>query len=153
MNRFIFIITLFLSIYAAQNVSAKGVIFYSTGDHIEVVKELPEDMKIGKDHVNIGVAYEQFSIFWLPLWNSGEPQYVLVTDDEKNYYSLDAEQAKGLIEEFDLPQNPKPSFWNQVGLKPIAIFIILLIIWSYYDDYKEKKRAKSIAEEEGKTIS
>ena len=57
-------------------------------------------MVIDNAHVNLGVMYEQFSIFWIPMWNYGETKFVLVNDKKDTYYDLSAEEIQTLKTDF-----------------------------------------------------
>lgn len=78
-----------LIITSATKVSAKGGIplIYSDGEEVEKILDLPqrdEFMIQANDgkwyHADLGVLHEQFSIFWIPLFNYGTERYVLYTD-------------------------------------------------------------------------
>jgi hypothetical protein len=128
-------------VFSAETVSARGVIVYSTGPHFETKQKLPVEETIDGKHVNFGVAYDQFSIFWIPIWNYGETEYALITDDGENAYSMDQESLQYLKEQYDIDTNSTPSisFWNKIGGKLIWIAVILLIIWGSVGNKKEKE--------------
>jgi len=77
--------------FAANTASARGIIFYSNGEKVEAVKQLPDSAIINDEHVNLGVMYKQFSIFWIPMWNYGETKFVLINDKKDTYYDLTSE--------------------------------------------------------------
>lgn len=87
----IVIIFALFTLCAAQDIQAKDVVVYHNGPKFETLKELPADVILEGKHVNIGVAYDQFGIFWLPLWNYGTPEYSLVSDDEETAWALTSE--------------------------------------------------------------
>ena len=125
--------SLTISLLISQNAEAKGVIIYHDGPRFKTVEQLPTEWEIDGKHVNLGVAYEQFGIFRLPLWNYGETRYILVSDDEESAWELDGKQLAELKSEHNLniPENPLIPFWEKVGLKPVVIILLLLIIWGY----------------------
>ncbi|MDR3339085.1 MAG: hypothetical protein LBT25_03135, partial [Candidatus Symbiothrix sp.] len=118
-------------IFSTETVSARGAIVYSTGPHFETKQKLPIEETVEGAHVNFGVAYEQFSIFWIPIWNYGETEYALITDDGETAYYLEEESLEYFKEEYDIDTSSEPSisFWNKIGGKLIWIVVILLVIW------------------------
>lgn len=127
-------------LFSATDVSARGVIIYSNGEKIEVVKEVPADIQlIEEEHVNVGVMYEQFSIFWVPMWNYGETVYVLVNDAGDTYWDLSAEEVQYLNEEhaMELPETPVIGFWNKIGGKIIWAAVILFALWGWWHSRKD----------------
>ena len=144
MKKTILTISLFIAIFfSAISVSA-NVIIYSNGEKVEVVKELPEDAVLDGEHVNLGVMYNQFSIFWIPMWNYGETKYVLLNDAKDTYYDLDAEDLEMLRSEFNIKISDKPSigFWNKIGGKIIWILVIALVIFVYWVTRKDNEDAE-----------
>ena len=130
--------------FAANTVSAKGIIVYSNDEKIEVIKQLPDSATIDGQHVNLGVMYEQFSIFWIPMWNYGETKYVLVNDKKDTYFDLTAEEIQMMKTEWnvDVPQTAKIGFWNKTGGKIIWGFLILVIIYGWWSSRKDNKEAE-----------
>lgn len=147
-KRFI-ILSLFTLFFSVQFIQAKGVIIYHNGPKVEVKEELPEDAFINDEHVNLGVMYNQFGLFWLPLWNYGTPQYVLINDKEDTYYDLDEEDIALLQEEYgvNLAKAPKPSLWQQIGLKPVIVLLVFFLIWGNIGGKKDEEEREVEAEE------
>lgn len=136
---FIFIVFCFA---ISQNIEAKGVIIYHNGPNLETVEKLPTDAKLDDGtHFNLGLMYDQFGLFWMPVWNYSDAKYVLVSDDEKTYYELDKAQLDELSKEFNiqLKDNPSPSLWNRIGLKPVIVLLVVAIIWGYLPSKKKKE--------------
>jgi hypothetical protein len=141
MKNVVLTLGLFISfVFCATTVSAKGVIIYSTGPHFETVQELPADETVEGKHVNFGIAYDQFSIFWIPIWNYGTTEYVLVCDDGDSAYSLSEENLEYISEKYgiDTKSAPSISFWNRIGGKLIWIAVILFIIWGLVGKKKKE---------------
>ena len=115
-------------LFTANTVSAKGVILYSNGEKIEVKEELPDTAILDNHHVNLGVMYEQFSIFWIPIWNYGEIKYVLINDNKDTYYDLETEDLEDIktMFEVDIPEKASIGFWNKIGGKLVWIVVILI---------------------------
>jgi hypothetical protein len=146
MKNAIFTLALFSALFfTASPVSAKGVIIYSTGEKVEIFKELPDDATIDDAHVNLGVMYEQFSIFWIPIWNYGETKYVLINDQEDTYWDVDTETIEQLRTEFnvDVPEKPSIGFWNKTGGKIIWIIVIAAAIAGWRLSRKDDDKAES----------
>lgn len=150
MQKFIFTLVLFLSTCIYSQIQAKGVIIYNNGPKVEVVKDLPADCIIEKDHVNLGVMYDQFGLFWLPVWNYGTPQYVLISDNEETYWEVTDEDIEYLKNEYNIGtlNSPEPSLWNKIGLKPVFVALIIFICWSIIDDKRKKETAEQESIEE-----
>lgn len=131
-----------LSIAAAPKASAKGLIIYSNGEELKTLHELPEEAKMDDGtHVNLGVHYESFSLFWMPVWNYGEYKYALVNDAEDTWYELSEEELKALATEYklDLPATPELPLLTQIGLKPVIIIVVLFFIVSYFLPNEEEE--------------
>ena len=142
MKKTILTLALFSALFLTANTaSAKGVIFYSNGEKVEVVKTLPEDAILDDAHVNLGVMYEQFAIFWVPMWNYGETKYVLINDKKDTYYDLSEEDVEMLRTEFniDVPQKPSIGFWNKIGGKLIWCVVILVAIYGWWISRKDNE--------------
>jgi hypothetical protein len=128
----------------ASPASAKGIIIYSNGEKIELFKKLPSEAVIDDTHVNLGVKYDQFAIFWIPMWNYGETKYVLINDEKDTYWDLDTETAELLKTEFnvDIPQKPTIGFWNRIGGKIIWGIVILAAIAGWWFSRKDDDEAE-----------
>lgn len=151
MRLLILTLILFGSLFLTTNsVSAKGVIIYGNGEKIDVVHYLPEDITVNNgEHVNLGVMYKQFSLFWIPVWNYGETQYVLINDNEDTYYDIDAEEIDILKSGYDIPISEKPTidFWNRIGGKLIWGAVILLVIYFGWQGRNDDKEAEIPAQD------
>lgn len=133
MKKVLLLLVFCLSISWAPKTFAKGIIFYSKGETLKILHELPEEAKLDDGtHVNLGMRYECFSIFWIPLWNYGDYQYVLVNDAEDTYAELSDQEVTEIAKKFnlDLPKTPQLPLMSQIGLKPIVLIIILFGIYS-----------------------
>lgn len=126
---------------AIQETQAKGVIIYHSGPNLEVVKQLPDSAQIDSAHVNLGIMYDQFGLFWCPVWNYSEAKYVLVNDAENIYWDLDEEDLAWIKENTDaeLDAKPSPSMWNKIGIKPVLALLGVGIIWAYIPSKKKEE--------------
>lgn len=144
MKKFILFVFMIFCLGMVQNIEAKGVIIYHDGPNLETVQKLPADAKMEDGtHINVGIMYNQFGLFWMPVWNYSEAQYVLVSDDEKTYYEISESGLAELSSEFnlELKENPSPSLWNKIGIKPVLILLLAAIIWGYLPSKKKKEEA------------
>jgi hypothetical protein len=118
------------ALFFTTNTASAGVFIYSNGEKIDVVMQLPDSLVLDEGHVNLGVMYDQFSLFWIPLWNYGETRFVLINDSEDYYYDLDEEDIQMIEAEFgiDIPEKARIGFWNKIGGKLVAIAIIVGIM-------------------------
>ena len=137
----------------ATPASARGVIVYSNGETIEVVQKVPDDVifeEFVEEHVNIGVMYDQFSIFWIPMWNYGETVHVLINDAEDTYYDLSVEEIEYLNEEYGLEIStaPRIGFWNKIGGKMIWGAVLLFFVWGAINRKKGDEEPVAQSEEQ-----
>ena len=127
--------------FSVTKASAKGVVFYGLGETVEKVKDLPqrEEFMIqtsdGKCyHGDLGIKHEQFSLFWLPIWNYGTEKYVLYADIDVEgydytYADLSSDDIEYLRQEFaGIPATPELSFWTRIGGKLVVLAVLGLII-------------------------
>ena len=143
-------------VFGVNAAQSKGIpLFLNWGTEVFVVKEMPEDYMIrttdyGVIHVNLGVAYDEFSIFGIPLWNWNVEKYILLPDnydslDDGNYvfYHVDAEELRR-AEQFvgDLPETPELSFWRSYGGKLIFLPFILLILYGLFTPSNNTEETK-----------
>lgn len=140
MKRIILAMMLLLGIGVAQQVEARGVIVYGAGPTTSQIKELPSEVKINDQHVNLGVVYDQFSLFWIPLWNYGEVNFAFVNDKEDTYWEVDESDLEYLKTEFnvEVPQEASIPFWTQVGGKPIVVILILFLLYGFFSKKEEE---------------
>jgi len=127
--------------FAANTVSARGIIIYGNGEKIEKVKQLPDSAIVNDEHVNLGVMYKQFSIFWIPMWNYGETKYVLINDKKDTYFDLTPEDIQMMKTEWnvDVPQTASIGFWNRTGGKIIWGIVILAAIFGWWISRNDDK--------------
>lgn len=133
---FLVLATLFVMAFSAN---AKGILFYSTGDHVVKVLDLPKDNDLfaleGDDgeivHLDLGIMHSQFSLMWIPVFNYGEEKYVLYKESRNtiNYVDLDEAELKVLHALYDFPETPSMPFWHKIGGKLVWILIIGAIIF------------------------
>lgn len=105
-------------------------------------------------HLNLGVMVDdQFSLFGIPLWNEGEPKYVLYHQmgtvhtskfDFTNYLYIDLnEDDVAAIEEMvpglDVPSNPQLPFWDRIGGKLVFLLILIAVFGVLYVFCRKKK--------------
>lgn len=116
---------------AATETYARGVIFYSTGEKLEITRDLPEDFTFEDGtHMNLGVKYNQFSIFWIPVWNYGETTWAYVNDARDTYSDeVTPEELEMFKTEYgiDVPEKPVIGFWNRIGGKLVWLAVILAL--------------------------
>ena len=157
MKKTLLTIALFvIFIFTAKTASA-GVIVYGNGLTCEVQKELQAEETVNGHHVDFGVAYNQFSLFWIPVWNYGTTYYAFISSDGKTIYEVAEEDKEYLTQEYgiDFSSDPKISFWNRIGGKLIWIAILFLLFFGgkIGKKNKEEEDPDSETEEEGTTDS
>ena len=103
---------------------------------LEKVADLPdtEDYLISDGHyVDLGQMYSVYTIAWVPVWVTQEPQLVLFDNKNPNeYYSFDDEELKtNILKENDVKEDDLLSvgFFGRIGGKLIFLVIIAIIIY------------------------
>ena len=139
----IFLLLLIGLCFSIVRVEAKGgiPILYSNGEEIEKLLDLPhkDEFEIQANngnwyHANLGIMHEQFSVFWIPLFNYGEEKYVLYTDTkigdyDYTYVELDKDDIAYIQSEVDgVPTDPELPFWDAWGGK-LLVLAIIGIFW------------------------
>lgn len=124
--------------------------FNASAIHISKAKELPKTAEFESEtedgqtfHVNLGVMVDdQFSFLGVPLWNEGEPKYVLynerIAKTSKGdftwyqYVELDNDDVTALREEVGgIPAKPQLSFWERIGGKLVALVVLVVLIFLF----------------------
>ncbi len=140
-------------LFTANAAQAGIPIFYSTGHKFVTQQALPDSVTIDGRHVNFGVSFDQFALMWVPMWNYGDTEYALISDDEENAYILDGEDLAYLKEEYgiDTEKNPSIPFWDKIGGKIIWGGVILFGIWGFgkkgKDDDDEEEVSTDVPDE------
>ena len=100
-------------------------------------------------HGDLGIRYKQFCLFWIPLFNYGEKQYVLFNKrkDDYVYVDLTYSDIEYLQEKYGsslVPTNPEISFWNKWGGKILGVLIIIIgwFIFSLSSVEQGKRKGK-----------
>ena len=142
---FLFLISIFF--FASQKANAGIPIIWSTGECLSTVEKLPSDYTIENRHVNLAIIHDQFSLFWIPMWNYGDMKYVMSTDDEKTYYALEDGELEIIEAEYNVKvsESPSLSIWKKTGGKPLILLLIGWIIWSYIPKKKEEELVTEVA--------
>lgn len=120
-----------------------GIIFFGMGEELTTIEKFPADMEMTFDDgepANLGIKYNQFELFWLPVWNYGDYQYVLVNEAEDTYAELDEDGLAVLRMMYSLPDKPVLPLATRIGLKPVII--LLLGIYIIYTIRKPKEEDK-----------
>lgn len=135
---------LFLFLFTLLLLPAKAAgaeIVYHNGPKYSTLIELPAEVQINGKHVNLGVAYKQFGLFWMPVWNYGKIGYVFLTDNEEMFWTANKEQLAFLKTKYkiDIPDTPSIPLWQKIGLKPLIIFALLYLLWPEKRTRKEEK--------------
>lgn len=115
-------------------------VIYGNGQEITKIKELPntEDYTLTAQdgrtyHGDLGILHDEFSLFWIPIWNYGDYKYVLYTDtkvgsNDYTYVDLDDSDIAYLQSRFSgIETEPTLPFWNAIGGK-LALIAILAVI-------------------------
>jgi len=126
-------------------------IIYSNGETFEKVLTLPNTEEFQFEysermyHGDLGIRYDQFCLFWIPLFNYGDKKYVLFNErkDDYVYVELTNDGIKYLQDIYGsstIPNTPKPSFWNEWGGKLVALLIIALAWFLFSPDSEDNNK-------------
>lgn len=141
-TKFVVIITLVLSLVITKaNAKGRISILYGNGPEISLVKELPSSDEFvvqasdGKwYHADLGVSYNQFSLFYIPIWNYGDYKYVLYTktkvgEYDYTYADLSKDDIAYLQSKFSgIPNEPSLPFWDAYGGKLLVVALVFILI-------------------------
>ena len=149
-KRLLFSIIFFLSFFCI-NASAQFVF----GDHVIKVLDLPNTEEFiveaegnnaqqleymgQKKYGDLGIAHKQFC-FIVPLWNYGEPRYVIYREksmydaSDVDYYTIDLspEEVAYFHETYGIPITPEIPFWDKWGGK--LVILLLIVLWIIWDN-------------------
>ena len=137
-------------LFTSQKIQAASIpIFWSSGEVLSTVEKLPNEfVNDQNEHLNLAILHKRFSLFWIPIWNYGDFEYVLSTDDEKTYYSVvDSDYIEYLEAEYDMKISAMPSLsiWQKIGGKPLLALLIAFIIWSYIPKKKDDEEFATVS--------
>lgn len=151
MKKIYFILcALFLMGAASINrAEAKGIpILYGNGPEFQKLYDLPDSLVSEEGNpLEFGITFEQFSLFYVPIWNYGEKEWAVFDAKEGKagtIYTLDEENLADFSEEFgwDLSEMPAISFWNAVGGKLVLLVVIGAIcgflLWKKAQEEKQE---------------
>ena len=148
------VLVAFLSFSVLITVETKGVpVFYSYGETFKKVLDLPIENELEYNgrtyHVDLGVKFQQISIFWIPLFNYGEKEYVFVNKALDVYWELNDDGLDILQEMYGssvVPSKPKLPFWDAWGGK--MVLILINIAWYGISRYLRGDENDSTLQEE-----
>ena len=129
-------LTLFISFIFcfANKAEAKGIPIPVNfgGLEFSTIYDLPNTEEFTDDkgnYVNLGCAYKQLSLVWVPMWN-WEVQYCFTIEGNENEcYLVDKAQVEEIVGEYFTANNielpgASPSFWNKIGGKIVWLLVI-----------------------------
>jgi len=136
-----------------SNLASAVPVFYSNGTQFAKLSDLPEEaIELYGEKLSFGVAFEQFSLMWIPVWNYGEVQYVLIAEDGNNAYLLDEEDFQYLKEECGIDTDKNPAsripFWHKIGGKLIWVALLVLLFGVGRGKKKDENEELAIDEDE-----
>ncbi len=153
MKKFILLLSvLCLSVTA---LSARGIpipVQFGVSDELETVQELPDTDDYRADdglYVDLARHHKEFSIMWIPIWVTQEPQLVLMKKGvEDQYWEVDEATMNTILEENNLNKDDFLSlgFWTRYGGKLVIICIVALLIWGMIpsdDDEEEEQEVEA----------
>lgn len=143
-----------LSLLSVQKAQAGIPVLYGNGLEFEQLATLPDSVTVEGEHVNFGLSFDQFSLFYIPVWNYGDVEYAVYADGSNTVYSLEEDELGYLIQEYGLTveDNPQLSFWNRVGGKLTlgGALLVILVFTLYRRARNEAEQQQDIAEQMAK---
>lgn len=139
------VVIISLSLLSIQQSHAGLPILYGNGLEFEQLSTLPDSVTVEGNHVNFGLSFDQFALFYIPIWNYGDVEYAVYAEGNNTVYPLEEDELEYLLEEYNLTveDDPQLSFWNRVGGKLTLIGALLaILVFTLY------RRAKNEAEQE-----
>ncbi len=135
---------------SSNRAEARMTILYGNGPEFERMYDLPDSLVSEEGNpLEFGVTFDQFSLFYVPIWNYGQTEYAVYDSKAKTIYELDEEDVAAFKEEYgwELPEKPSLSFWNRIGGKLVllAVAAALLGIWMW------KRRSEDTQEQQPET--
>lgn len=117
--------------------AARMTILYGNGPEFQKMYNLPDSVsnRLAEEYEGLqvqefGISFEQFSLFYVPIWNYGEREYALYDKDSKTIYPFTAEETEELEQlakelGYELPNEvPGLSFWNRIGGKLVLLVVL-----------------------------
>ncbi len=121
-----------LLIFSTTTTATAATIVYSNGETLTTVQKLPAEYCWDDgEHFNLGVKHSQFSIFWIPIWNYGNHEYVLVNDAKDTYDNSNMAEVIDTLRDdgYKIPEKPILNFWNRIGGKIVGTLVVLLVLF------------------------
>lgn len=128
---FLFCALLIASAAMTQQAAARGTILYGNGPEFQQMYDLPDSLTSEAGNpLEFGVGFEQFSLFYVPIWNYGDTEYAVYDAETRTIYSLDEEDVEAFKQEYgwELPEKPGLSFWNRIGGKLILLVVLAAVV-------------------------
>ncbi|WP_152969722.1 hypothetical protein [Pedobacter sp. Hv1] len=137
----------FVSMLAANAVSAKPKIPFGKIDKIEIVADLPNTEKyavsIGsKEYLDLARMHQEYNIAWvIPVWITQDPKLVLAKKESDEYFELTNAQLDQIVNENKLNKESllQLGLYTKYGGKLIVLLIIGLILYGIFSKDNTKK--------------
>ncbi|MDE5944014.1 MAG: hypothetical protein K2G93_00290 [Rikenella sp.] len=108
--------------------SAKRItILYGNGPEFQKMYNLPDSLTSEEGNpLEFGITFEQFSLFYVPIWNYGEKEWAVYDAKARTIYTLDEETLAEFGDDYgwDVAKMPALSFWNAIGGKLVLLLVL-----------------------------
>ncbi len=157
MRKIMLILTVIMTVCAAQSAQAKGGIPITYGEHekIEQVGVLPDEIKADDGTTLVlGHKYTVFEILFVPLWTTDQGKLVGYNPNEADtFYDIDVvlenEEGKAAILSLagvsELSELHKIPFWDAWGGKIVGLLVIALILYGVFGRESSSKKSSEPA--------
>lgn len=142
MKRLLFTLALLLTGLAVQQAHAARIPV-GNAEKLEKVADLPDtedyQLKDGK-YVDLGIKFKVFTIAWIPIYTTEDPQLVGYAGGD-TYYDIPKEELTNILAANKLEEKKllKLSFWNAWGGKLVIGVLLLIIIYGMLPSRKKER--------------
>lgn len=139
---------LIASTAVTEQAAARVSVLYGNGPEFQQMFNLPDSLKSEAGNpLEFGVGFEQFSVFYVPIWNYGTTEYAVYDATARMIYSLDEEDVLTFKEEYgwELPTKPELSFWNRLGGKLILLAVLAAAAAVWLMKHKDNRQSEESA--------
>ncbi|MEO8932903.1 MAG: hypothetical protein ABI295_01245 [Xanthomarina sp.] len=138
------LILFFLSFFGIQNAQAK--IRIGKSENLKVVHDFPnteEYMSNPGRFMDLGILYETFNIFGMPLWVTKDPIIIgLENHNTTVYFDFEEEEVTSILEEHNLNKETLTalSFFD----KHLGLLVVVIVLGAYllYKKFLTKEDSK-----------
>ncbi len=124
------LLTVVITLVFSSTLSAVPVFFSFGGEKIVKIQDFPDNDNFKSSegyYIDAGYIFKQVTIFFIPIWNYKGRWTGYVGNDSK-FLELTKEELDNIasIANLKLPDSPSLPFWDYMGGKILAIFLVFM---------------------------